>query len=292
MNQPKITIVTPNYNMGEYLEKTILTILNQEYPNLEYIIIDGGSTDDSIDIIKKYEKHLTYWESEEDQGMYHAIQKGFERGTGEIMGWLNSDDMLHPNALSTVSEIFSKFQKVQWLQGRPTSFDEKDRTVNVGELKSWSKYHFYLGNYKWVQQESTFWRRTLWEEAGSSLNLNLKYAGDFELWLRFFRHAELFSTSALIGGFRYRTTNQISKENLSNYLQEAEECITNELRKLSMKEQKKIKYLKLYQRINQILRRTKILNNNLFERKILNKSIDAPPLILFDVNTQTFYLGK
>jgi glycosyltransferase involved in cell wall biosynthesis len=89
---PKISIVTPSFNQGMFLEKTILSVLEQGYPNLEYIIIDGGSSDNSVEIIKKYEKHLAYWESEPDQGQSHAINKGFERATGEIFGWLNSDD--------------------------------------------------------------------------------------------------------------------------------------------------------------------------------------------------------
>ena len=92
-NYPKISIVTPNYNGVKYLEQTIVSVLNQNYPNLEYIIIDGGSTDGSVEIIKKYESKLSYWVSEPDMGLYHAIQKGFEKSTGEIMAWINSDDM-------------------------------------------------------------------------------------------------------------------------------------------------------------------------------------------------------
>ncbi len=92
---PKISIVTPSYNQGQYLEQTILSVIGQNYPNLEYIIIDGGSTDNSIEIIKKYERYLAYWVSEKDKGHYHAVQKGFDKSTGEIMSWLNSDDILH-----------------------------------------------------------------------------------------------------------------------------------------------------------------------------------------------------
>lgn len=107
MKYPKITIVTPTFNRVHYLEDTILSVLNQNYPNLEYIIIDGGSTDGSIDIIKKYESYLAYWISEPDEGFYHAIQKGFNKSKGDIMAWLNSDDKYHPGALKIVSEVFS-----------------------------------------------------------------------------------------------------------------------------------------------------------------------------------------
>ncbi len=105
---PKISIVTPSYNQGQYLEETIQSILSQNYPNLEYIIIDGGSTDNSIDIIKKYESQLTYWISEPDKGQANAINKGLEKCTGEIFNWVNSDDLLAPGSLSKVAEAFQK----------------------------------------------------------------------------------------------------------------------------------------------------------------------------------------
>ena len=134
MNYPKISIVTPNYNMGAYLEETIKSVISQNYPNLEYFIIDGGSNDNSLEIIKKYERHLTYWISEKDNGMYHAIQKGFEKSTGEIMAWLNSDDMYHSNSLFIVAEIFDSFPQVEWLLGASTTFDEKGRTVFCSQI--------------------------------------------------------------------------------------------------------------------------------------------------------------
>ena len=101
---PKISTVTPSFNQGKFLEKTILSVLEQGYPNLEYIIIDGGSSDESVDIIKKYADRLNYWVSEADRGQSHAINKGFERATGEIFGWLNSDDWYHPGALQAVDD--------------------------------------------------------------------------------------------------------------------------------------------------------------------------------------------
>ena len=116
MTTPRISIITPNYNQEDFLEQTILSVIGQNYPNLEYIIIDGGSTDGSVEIIKKYEKHLSHWVSEPDSGLYHALQKGFSRSTGEIMGWINSDDILHRKSLFVLAEVFSTNDEIDWLQ--------------------------------------------------------------------------------------------------------------------------------------------------------------------------------
>src|SRR5665213_810473 len=156
MTYPKISIITPSYNQADYLEQTIWSVLDQNYPNLEYIIIDGGSSDGSVEIIKKYSDRLTYWVSEKDEGLYHAIQKGFEKSTGAIMGWLNSDDMLHRNSLFSIAEILS-LEGVEWIQGIGTLYDELGRTVKVSPVYRWSRYYYLMGNYQWIQQESTYW---------------------------------------------------------------------------------------------------------------------------------------
>ena len=112
---PKISIVTPSLNQGQFLEETIRSVLLQGYPDLEYIIIDGGSTDDTLKVIQRYESLLAYWISEKDEGMYNAINKGFSIATGEIMAWLNSDDKYTPWALNVIGDIFRKLSEVEWV---------------------------------------------------------------------------------------------------------------------------------------------------------------------------------
>lgn len=225
-NLPKITIVTVTYNSEKYLEETIKSVIQQNYPNLEYIIIDGASTDETINIIKKYEKYLTYWISEPDGGMYEALQKGFDKSTGDIMSWINSDDMYHPNAFLSVAEIFTNLQKVEWLTGANTNFDEKGRTIVTRPSYKHNKYSQFLYMAQHIQQESTFWKRSLWEKAGSMLDTSLRYAGDFELWLRFNQHSQVYITNALIGGFRFRK-NQLTELYMPQYNQECELCLQN-----------------------------------------------------------------
>jgi glycosyltransferase involved in cell wall biosynthesis len=217
--------------MAEYLEDTIRSVLSQGYPNLEYIIVDGGSTDASVEIIRRYEAHLAWWTSEPDAGMYDALNKGFARSTGEIMAWLNADDLYHPGALLTVGEVFATLPEVRWMQGRPTFFDACGRTIMLGALRSWSRYDYYRGDFRWIQQESTFWRRGLWEEAGARVDDELRYAGDLELWARFFRYAKLHVADLPTGGFRMRP-GQASDVHRATYLDEVHHVLDREVERL------------------------------------------------------------
>ena len=230
MSFPKISIVIVNYNLADYLEETIASVVNQGYPNLECIVIDGGSTDGSVEIIKKYESKLAYWVSESDNGQYHAVQKGFEKSTGEIMAWLNSDDKYYDKSLFAVGEIFSQFSHVKWIQGLPTEYTNNGIAITRITLQwaRWSKLRYLTWDFQFIQQESTFWRRELWDAAGGTVSQELKLAGDLELWARFFRHAQLYTTMALLGGFRHRPT-QRSKSQGDIYLAECQQVINREL---------------------------------------------------------------
>ncbi|GAB4395588.1 MAG: glycosyltransferase family 2 protein [Microscillaceae bacterium] len=283
---PKISIVSPSYNQGQYLEETILSVIGQNYPNLEYIIIDGGSTDNSLEIIKKYEKHLAYWVSEPDQGMYEAIQKGFEKSSGEIMAWINSDDMLHRKGLFSVAEIFLSFPQIEWIQAALTGYDEQGRTIGVSKAIKWSKFKFYLDCFGAIQQENSLWRRSLWEKAGACMDTQFKYAGDYELWSRFFRFASPYSADVLFGGFRMRRNGQISKIYKNDYFKEAALIIAREKRLLSASEQLQLKKLHFWLRLSRRLENVGLC----FLRAKLDRLYQTPPRIIFNSEKQLFEL--
>lgn len=199
---PRISLITAVYNSARYIEQTIQSVLGQNYPNLEYFIVDGASTDGTVDIIRKYESQLSGWVSEPDKGLYDALNKGFARTSGEIMGWISATDQLHLGALAVVGSIFSDLRQVEWITGRPTGLSEDGMTVLLLDLPRWSRARFLAGANRYIQQESTFWRRSLWQMAGAHIDTSQRVVSDFDLWLRFFRHTKLYSVDALIGGYR------------------------------------------------------------------------------------------
>jgi glycosyltransferase involved in cell wall biosynthesis len=202
MTLPRISLVTPVYNSAKYIEQTIQSVLAQNYPNLEYFIMDGGSSDGTIDIIRKYQSQISGWHSEPDKGMYDALNKGFARTSGEVMGWISATDQLHTGGLAVVGSVFRDLPQVEWITGRPTGFNEEGMTTLVLDTPHWSRSRFLAGANRYIQQESTFWRRGLWERAGSRMDSSRRNGADFELWVRFFRHAKLYPVDGLIGGFR------------------------------------------------------------------------------------------
>ena len=145
---PKISIVTPNFNYGKFLERTLTSVLDQDYPNLEYLVIDDGSTDDSVEIIRRHEARIAHWETGVNRGQYVSITRGFARATGEIFGWLNSDDAYPPGALSLVAEIFATFPQIEWLTTLyPLLWDERGRLVRADQVRGFSRGGFLAGEH-------------------------------------------------------------------------------------------------------------------------------------------------
>jgi glycosyltransferase involved in cell wall biosynthesis len=226
---PRISIVTTNYNGVAWLEETLRSVLDQNYPDLEYVVIDGGSTDGSQQIIEKYADRLAYWESTPDRGFAHAYNKGFARTTGDIMAWLNSDDTHTPWTLATVARCFSDQPQVQWLTTLCPLVRGRTGEMLLMPADPFNKELFYAGIYgrvlPFVQQESTFWRRELWEKSGAVLDESLNLAIDTELWARFFRSAELHAVSAPLGCFRYRKDSK-SGSDINAYYAEMAKILT------------------------------------------------------------------
>lgn len=179
---PKISIVTPSYNQGQFLEETILSVLNQNYPNLEYIIIDGGSTDSSVEIIKKYKTRLAHWVSEPDKGQSDAINKGFRYATGKILAWLNSDDIYLPGTLFKVVHYFQKHSEVECVYGDIIMIDQVGKTLYKRKVIPF-QFRMALYGACLVPQPSTFFTREALGKTGE-LDISLHYQMDFELFLR------------------------------------------------------------------------------------------------------------
>ncbi len=232
----EFSIVTPSFNKARFLAEAMDSVLDQTGVELEYVVVDGGSDDGSRDIIEARAERLAWWVSEPDNGMYHALNKGFERTTGEIMGWLGADDHLLPGALSVVRSVFEAFPEVRWLTSLyPLILDGEGRVVRCAPRRPVCRKNFMKGGNlpgagwrsdNWMQQESTFWRRSLWEEAGGRLDDSLRYAGDFELWTRFMTLAEPCSVDAPIGAFR-RYGAQASADHGRIYRDEAVQALLN-----------------------------------------------------------------
>jgi len=198
-NLPKVTIVTPSFNQAEYLEDTICSVLDQTYPNLEYIVVDGGSTDGSVEIINKYKKHLAWWISEPDNGQSHAINKGFSYSSGEIFNWLNSDDILYPDAVQVAVHFMQKYPDREVVYGDRVVIDDKGRIIDTYEPVSLSK--FRAGLSLRIPQEVTFFTRHIWEKV-NGLNESLHFVMDSDLWYRFLEETRFFHIPEFLGAYR------------------------------------------------------------------------------------------
>jgi glycosyltransferase involved in cell wall biosynthesis len=214
---PLITIITPSYNQGAYIEETILSVLNQEYPNLEYIIIDGGSIDQTVDIIKKYSDRISYWISEKDRGQSHAINKGFEKATGEIINWINSDDQLMPGTLHKLAAAFSADPELMMLHGRIEYFGDTRPyfSVNLPARDLDTRYIAHIC----MPQPATFYRRRLLLEQGL-LDESLHFSMDTDLFVRAGLYYKISQTNEVFARFRLHAASKSVSAFNKNFLKD------------------------------------------------------------------------
>ena len=186
----RISIVIPSFNQGRFLEEALQSVIRQNYPNWELIVIDGGSKDNSVDIIKKFAPHIAYWHSQKDKGQSDAINQGFRRATGEIVTWLNSDDVLLPGTLEMVACYAEKYPEVQWFLGNVLWMDKEGSIIRIGkverESRFWNSRHLFSNG-----GPSAFMRRTRLLEIGS-LREDFHYMMDTDLWHRYISQGDLF----------------------------------------------------------------------------------------------------
>jgi len=205
---PLVSIVTPSYNQAKFLEETIISVLRQDYPRLEYIIIDGGSTDGSVEIIKKYESKLAYWISEKDRGQTHAIIKGFAKARGSILGWLCSDDLLEPSMVSTSVHFLSTYSQAGMTFGDRVRIDEKGNIYSLQRFPAFKKWFLAWGFS--IPQETTLFQRKVYEAAGG-LDESLQMAMDFDLWCKISMISSIMHIPAYLGRFRRHASNKSSE---------------------------------------------------------------------------------
>lgn len=226
MNQewPKISIITPSFNQVDFIERTIKSVLSQDYPNFENLVMDGGSTDGTVEILKKYGKRII-WRSEKDKGQGDAINKGLKFAKGEILGYLNSDDILEPGALKTVADFFTKNPRTMWVFGKCRIIDEKEKEMRQS-ITAYKNFWLRRYSYKtllilnYISQPAVFWRREVGEEIGF-FNNHYFWALDYDYWLRLGKKYPPGFINRYLANFR---VHQLSKTSLGikNFLEEVE----------------------------------------------------------------------
>jgi GT2 family glycosyltransferase len=208
---PTISLVTPSFAQGRFLERTVYSVLAQNYPGLEYFVQDGGSTDETLETLRRYDERLTGWVSEPDDGQADAINRAFDHTTGELMGWLNSDDMLLPGALAYVARYFAAHPEVDVVYGNRIIIDEDDGQIGLWVLPRHDDQVLTLVDY--VPQETLFWRRKTWEAAGGHVDPAFGYALDWDLLLRFRETgAKVVRLPRFLGAFRVHPQQKTSAD--------------------------------------------------------------------------------
>jgi glycosyltransferase involved in cell wall biosynthesis len=261
----KISIIIPSFNQGQFIEETLLSIINQEGVDKEIIVIDGGSTDDTVNVIKKYEKHISFWISEDDKGQSEAINKGFIRATGDIICWLNSDDLFEKDALSKVFAFFEKNEDKMFVQGQVVNFSSKEeKTIpaeRVDDREMIKRVAFH--------QPGVFWRRGILKDSGF-IDESLYYCMDYDLWMRFYFNFELGYIDEPLARFRIHDSSKTNDNPIKMYF-EYRKIVCRFFNSVSPESVKTLKSLDLYD------------NNQNIAYKIEKESIKTPVSDLLNV---------
>lgn len=215
----KISVITPSLNQGKFIEETIKSVLNQNYPNLEYIVMDGGSNDNTISILKKYSKQIS-WYSQRDRGQADAINKGMKLAKGDIIAYLNSDDLYFSNTLFTVNDYFNQHERMKWVTGKCRIIDSRGKEIRKW-LTAWknlwlkkvylkipTKWGLYTLNF--LSQPSTFWRREVIDKVGY-FDISLKYVMDYDYWLKTSKEFKLGFIDKYLSYFRVYASSKSGK---------------------------------------------------------------------------------
>ena len=221
MHTPKISVITPSFNQAAYLERTIRSVLDQGYPSLEYIIVDGGSTDGSVDIIRKYADHLTYWVSEPDEGQANAINKGLRRATGDWVGWQNSDDIFYPQAFERVLKVIQSNPGLDVIYGDILLIDQHDHVIRQ-QCYVKPTFNSLLAEGMVISNQATFWKASIHKKIGY-LNESLHYCFDFEWFLRIAKGAKhSYHIPKFIAALRYhdQTKTSLKKDKFNKEFEE------------------------------------------------------------------------
>ncbi len=203
---PIVSIITPSYNQAEFLEETIKSVLEQDYPNIEYMIIDGGSSDGSLEIIKKFEDRIAWWVSEPDQGQTDAINKGFSRATGKIFAWINSDDTYQPGAVRQAVEFMRNHPETGMVYGDANLIDEKGKIIGHFPAHQ-TDYKRLRRGYVHIPQQASFFRAELWQRVGP-LDPTFYFAMDYDLWVRLAKISPIMYYPKLWANFRLHSSGK------------------------------------------------------------------------------------
>lgn len=235
----KISLVTPTFNRASTLAATLASLEAQRGRfDLQYVVIDGGSTDGTLDLLNAKKRLIADWVSEPDGGMYDAIAKGFARTDGEILGWLNSDDTLFPWAFDLITRLFNDVPEIQWISTLTQAAIDADGDIRyLRKVPGYAQQAFFDGVYfgfggagdkhatDFIQQESTFFRRSLWDRAGEPALRSQSLAGDFALWTAFMAEAPLVGVDAPLGAFRIHSAGQLSRGQRETYVDQCKAAL-------------------------------------------------------------------